>query len=308
MKHIFDNNLNLIHNDTALTIGNFDGLHTGHRKLISVVKECSQKYKLDSAVLSFTPHPMSTLTDDSHFQTITSPEEKSFLLQDIGIDFYIEYPFDKDFSMIGPECFVEEILFKQLRCKVIVVGKGYRFGKNRKGSYEMLCELGKKNGVSVIGCDHVEENGKKVSSSKIRKLISQKEFGQIEKYLTRPYFIMGKVLHGKKLGRTIGFPTVNLTPYKNKVLPPCGIYFTKTKFDGTEYYSVTNIGDNPTVNGETTVIETYIFGFDGDLYGKTVWIDFYKFLRDEIKFQSVEQLKERITMDITLAKDYYGIQ
>lgn len=292
---------------TALTVGNFDGLHAGHRKLISLTMEYAAKYSLASAVLSFAPHPVSVLSDPN-YKTILSSREKRFLLENIGADYFVEYPFDKPFARITPERFVREIILDRLNCRVLALGEGFRFGKDKAGSYSTLLELCRERNVLLVSCKYVRDNDEKISSSDIKRLIAERRFDEIQRLLSIPYFVSGVVQHGRKIGRTIGVPTVNLIPEKNKALPPKGIYFTKTNIDGLQYYSVTNIGNNPTVKyNPEIIIETYIWGFDGDLYDKTIFIDFFGYSRPEMKFNSVDELKAVINNDISAMKQYFGI-
>lgn len=306
MNHINTNNFK-IETATAVTIGNFDGLHLGHRKLIDTVKSHAQTEGLASVVFSFFPHPLTVLRGEPNVQMIVSPEEKIYLLEQMGIDYFIEYPFTKDFSSITAEDFISKILIEQLNCKLLVVGEGYRFGKNQLGDGKMAQKIGERYGLQVIIMPHLEDDGVKISSTIIRELIADKQFSLAEKYLSQPYFIGGKVTKGKKVGRTIGFPTVNLLPFENKLLPPDGVYLTRTICKQTTYNSITNIGNNPTVNGQHKTVETYLFGYTGSLYGEIVWVEFFKWLRGVVKFDSIDSLQQQINSDVEMAKMYFGI-
>lgn len=306
MKHITTDTFK-IEEPTAVTIGNFDGLHLGHRKLIGELKSRAQADGLSSVVFSFFPHPLTVLRCEPNVQMIVSPEEKAYLLEQMGVDYFIEYPFTKDFADITAEDFVRNVLIEQLNCKLLLVGEGYRFGKNQLGSAETVKKIGGEYGLQVIIVPHIEHDGIKISSTVIRKLIADRQFSLAEKYLSQPYFVGGKVMRGKRVGRTIGFPTVNLLPFANKLLPPDGVYLTRTKCGQTTYNSITNIGNNPTVNGRHKTVETYLFGYTGSLYGEIVWVEFFNWLRDVVKFDSLSGLQQQISKDIEAAKVYFGI-
>lgn len=309
MRHLFGSALDaVIDQPTVLTIGNFDGLHIGHRKLIDTVKAYAERLGLTSLVFSFRPHPAAVL-GNKDFQMINSPEERLYLLSRTGIDLFIEYPFDNAFAQTTPEAFIQTVLFEQLRCKAVIIGEGNRFGQGRRGSYAMLKMLGERHGVSVVSVPHEKDaHGEKISSSGIKKLIAERAFALLENYLTVPYFIMGTVAHGRKVGRTIGFPTVNLMPYPHKLLPPPGIYLTTTVYDHRTYFSITNIGNNPTFHCQPVTIETYLFDFDREIYGEEIRLEFHGFIREEQKFPSADALRAQIQKDMRRAKETYGIR
>lgn len=306
MKHINTSDFK-IESPSAVTIGNFDGLHLGHRKLIEIVKNHALAQGLSSAVFSFSPHPLTVLHGGPDIQMIVSPEEKVHLLEQIGVDYFIEYPFTKEFADITAEEFINKILMEQLNCKLLVVGEGYKFGRNQLGDAGTAKETGERYGLEVIIVPHLEDNGIKISSTVIRELIAKKQFFLAEKYLSRPYFIGGKVAEGKKVGRTIGFPTINLIPFENKLLPPDGVYLTKTICKNAVYNSITNIGNNPTVGGKLKTVESYLFGYEGSLYGEIVWVEFFEWLRGVIKFDNIEGLRVQINNDVKAAEKYFEI-
>lgn len=281
---------------TAVTLGNFDGVHIGHQKLINTVKEFSEKENLKSVVFSFYPHPVSVIKNTGKFYVILSPDEKKYVIKNMGADILIQYPFTKDFADMDSESFMK-LLYEKTKCKILVVGEDYSFGKNKMGTYDTLKYYGDYMGIKVIKIPSVNDEGIKVSSSRIRKCISDKNFDEANRLLNRPYFILGKIVEGKRLGRKMGFPTINIIPPKDKLLPPDGVYLTKTAYGGKILNSITNVGKNPTVNDINRRIETYIFDFNSDIYGKEVRICFYKAIRDEIKFNSIEELKTQINSD-----------
>lgn len=291
---------------TAVTLGNFDGLHKGHRSLIDIMKKKAEEQNLKSIVFSFYPHPMFLFKTNSDSRAlIMGYEEKRIVIEQTGVDAFIEYPFTKEFSSLSPEDFAR-LLFEQLNCKVLVVGFNYHFGKMAKGNCALLEEMGKEYGVEVICVPSVNFLEERVSSTRIRNALLNAEIALADELLTIPYFVYGTVVHGKRLGHTIGFPTMNVDADKKKLFPPNGVYATRTVIDGKIYSSVTNIGVQPTVNGTDKVVETNVFDFDEDVYGKKVTVYFFEFIRPEKKFDSLDALKAQLAKDVESAKDYFG--
>ncbi len=304
MQYINDYNINQT-NHTAVAIGNFDGIHLGHQKLIENIKKISKKRGLASVVFSFCPHPITVLRDFKEPFYIMSSFEKRNFLSDMNIDLFVEYPFTKQFAVIKPEDFVREILYKQLNCKVLVVGEDYKFGENRAGSFELLKQLGTALGIEVIGVPKIFHHEVRVSSSKIRQCIINRDIELANQFLNYHYFVEGQVVHGKSLGRVLGFPTLNLLPDKSKLLPPNGVFITKTLVKGNVYNGITNIGVTPTFLVNQKVVETNLFDFSGDVYDEFVKVSFYKWIRDEKKFNSKEELIAQLNTDVQLAKDFF---
>ncbi len=307
MKHITDTHIEQ-NQPTAVTLGNFDGLHLGHRALIKLTKQFAQEEELKSVVFTFSPHPMLVFGKKDNFALIMAPSEKKFTMERMGIDIYIEYPFDQEFAAMSAEDFAIKLIFEKLQCRVLIVGENYHFGANRSGDYAMLQRLGEARGVKVIAVPSVLFEEERVSSSRIRKCLLQKDLDEANSMLTEPYFILGTVSEGKKLGRTIGFPTVNIIAHPLKLFPPNGVYATKTLYKGKFYYGVTNIGINPTVNGTQKIVETYLLDFNENVYGEELQTFFYKFLRSERKFPSVEELRQQIQTNAEQAKEYFASQ
>jgi riboflavin kinase/FMN adenylyltransferase len=305
MEHITDTRIEQSQ-PTALTLGNFDGLHLGHRSLINLTKQFAEEQGLKSVVFTFSPHPMLVFKKKDDFALIMAPDEKKFQMEQMGVDAYIEYPFDAEFAAMSPEDFAIKLIFEKLNCQVLVVGEDYHFGKGAAGNYEMLKELGAERGIMVIGVPKVLHEEERVSSSRIRKCLIEKDLEDANKMLTVPYFIMGTVKEGKKLGRTIGFPTVNIEAHPLKLFPPNGVYATKTLYKGKYYYGVTNIGKNPTVNGTVKIVETFLLDFNEMIYGEHLQTFFYKFLRSEEKFPSVEELQRQIGINAEQAREYFA--
>lgn len=290
---------------SAVTLGNFDGLHQGHRELIRITKKCAQQEGLTSIVFTFLPHPMFLFHNKEHSALIMAPEEKRYAMESMEIDTYIEYLFTQELAATPPEEFANDLIFDQLKCRVLVVGEDYKFGAKQKGDYALLKKLGEKRGVKVICVPSVTYEGERVSSTRIRNCLIDKNIEKANRLLTVPYFIMGEVFQGKKLGRTIGFPTINIKANDMKLFPPDGVYATKTVYDGKSYFGVTNIGYNPTVNGTYKVVETNLFDFQKIVYGERVKTYFFKWLRSEKKFPSVDMLKEQMNIDKAGAKEYF---
>ncbi len=300
MIHIKNGNIKQ-NDNTAIMLGNFDGLHLGHQMLANSLLCYAKENNFKSVCFSFFPHPKAFFAKDI-FYTIQTSSEKSYLLEQFGIDIFIEYPFDQNLSQMQPEYFVSEILKKQLNCKAIFVGEGYKFGNSQKGDNQILQKLGEKYGIKIVIIPHVYAGEDKVSSSTVRNLIMQNNFLEAEKLMSRPYFVMGTVAEGKQFGRTIGFPTVNVIPEGYKLLPQNGVYVTKTHYNGRIFNSITNVGINPTVAICKKRVETYIYDFSEIIYGKEIVVYFYKWLRNETKFDTFEQLKEQIKQDVLNGK------
>lgn len=281
---------------TAVTVGKFDGVHMGHRKLISaVLREKENGYA--SCVVSF------SIDVDQERSVIYTKEEQRRLCEALGVDVLAEYPLDETIREMSGEEFVSEILCGRLHAKVIVVGEDFRFGKGRGGDVTLLRNLEDMYGFKTVCIPKVEEERVRISSTGIRKLLTEGNIKEANGLLGRPYAVFGEVLHGKKLGRTIGFPTMNLIPTVEKLLPAYGVYVTRTKVDGQWFDGITNVGVRPTVDFDERVsVETHLFAYDGDLYGKMVEVQFLEFLRPEQKFEDVEQLKNTIPEDVKKAK------
>lgn len=300
---LYENSDFLITENTAVTIGNFDGIHMGHQKLIETVLDYSKRYCLKSVMFSFNPHPVAFFGRREDFKTMFSLEEKKFLAEKTGVDILVQYPFNREFAGLSPTEFID-LLCEKTNCKVLVVGENYCFGKDRAGDLSVLEHLGNERGVKVIGIPRVKVNNVRVSSTRIRGLISYGDMEAAAYLLKKPYFIMGEIVEGDKRGRAMSFPTINIMPEDKKLLPPDGVYFSKVIIDGIEYYGMSNIGVNPTFNGNKIKVETNIFDFDENVYGKTAVINFYKRIRGERKFGSMQELKAQLNADKIAARAY----
>lgn len=291
--------------NSVVVLGNFDGVHRGHQRLLQVAMQQGKMKQLKMIVFSFYPHP-SWVIGNHPKPLIMSRRDKKQIVKSLGMDTLIEYPFTKAFASISPETFFEEILIGQLKAKVLVVGENYYFGRNKAGNPEYLKELGIKHGVEVCVVPAVKYEEQMISSTTIRNLIIEGNIELANEMLGHPYMIVGNVMAGKQLGRTIGFPTINLIADPDRIYPPNGVYATKVTVYNKEYLGMTNIGYNPTVNGTKKMIETHIFDFDEEIYGETVEIRFYHAIRKEQKFQNIEALQQQIEKDSHTVKRMFN--
>lgn len=292
-----------IEEPSAVTIGNFDGIHLGHQELVKTVLEYSKNYSLKSVVFSFDPHPVEFFGKKGEFKTMFSVEEKQFIIENLGVDILIQYPFNTEFADLSPEEFMD-LLIEKTNCKVLIVGENYCFGKDRVGNIETLKKLGEKKNIRVIGIPRVKIHNVRVSSTRIRGLINCGDMEEVTILLNKPYFAMGEIVHGDERGRRMNFPTINLEPPLKKLLPPDGVYFSRVYIDGKLYESMSNIGVNPTFNGEARKIETHIFDFDEDVYGKKAIVCIFKRIRNEKKFEGMNELIEQLNEDKSRCRKY----
>ena len=281
----------------AVALGNFDGLHRGHQELINATKKFGS-----ATVFSFFP-PTPSVVGGSPIKMILTSREKAFLLDKMGVGLFIEYPFDKDILSMPPESFVKDILIGQLRSRAVIVGEGYRFGHRAGGDYKLLYMLGRKLGFEVKVIPHIMDGGSKISSTRVREAIALKAFQAAQGLMGRPYFVMGKVVSGNTIGSSIGIPTANIAPSKYKFLPPPGVYGSNVKLGDKDFIGITNVGSKPTVADNTEVIvETHLLGYNGDIYGQTITVEFKEWIRPEHKFKSLEGLRAQIIRDIAIVK------
>lgn len=289
---------------TAVALGKFDGLHVGHRLLMEEILS-KKKEGLAACVLTFDPSP-AVLFGFSDGREIMTGEEKRVMLDRMGIDILVEFPMTKETASMAPEAFVEEILVKRMHTGWIIAGKDVSFGDKGAGNEALLKELGEKFGYGVTTVDKLKKGENEVSSSYVRSLIEAGKMEEANEFLGTPYTVMGKVAHGKKLGRKLGMPTVNLMPPANKLLPPNGVYYSQVTVHGKKYNSISNIGYKPTVSEERQLgIESYLYDFAGDIYGEDIEVELHAFKRPEMKFEGVEQLKEQMSRDIAEGKRYH---
>lgn len=293
-------------NNSIVCLGKFDGLHIGHQKLIKCAEEI-KKDDLQTVIFSFQMDPR-LLSGNENVKFIYTKEEKHKLMETYGVDYFISYPFDEAMFGMEAETFVKEILVEQLGVKHIVVGTDFRFGYKRKGDVELLKKLSDVYGYEVMAVEKVSYEGDIVSSTRIRECIENGEIELANAMLGMPYTIMGEVLHGRKLGRTLGMPTANMVPADEKILPPNGVYASRTWIGDKAYYGISNVGVKPTVGAEENkLIETFIFDFAGDLYGQWLKVELYTFERPEQKFSSIEELKHCMEQDTLFGKKYFRL-
>lgn len=291
--------------NSAVTLGKFDGLHLGHQYLMDQVISLKSK-GLTAVMFTFLYHPYN-LFSKKEFELIYTEEEKYHKLLQTNMDVLISYPFTKETKNLEPEDFIREILVDRLDAKIIVVGEDFRFGYNRKGDIQFLRAFEEIYGYKVISCVKKSWKDKIISSSVIRQELKKGNMESVNAMLGEPYSVMGKVMHGRKIGRTLGMPTTNLMPPSNKLLPPSGVYASKILVNGSYHTGVTNIGYKPTVGKEEQRgVETFIFDFDQDLYGKDIKVELYSYHRPEQKFHTMEELKQTMHADIEYARKYFS--
>lgn len=285
-------------NKTIVTIGTFDGVHIGHQKILKKITQIANEENYESVVLTFFPHPRMVLQQDNSIKLLNTISEKEKLFENIGIDHLIIHPFDEEFSKLSAEDFVKKILVDQLNIQKIVIGYDHRFGKDRSANLDDLIEFGIKYNFEVEQISAEEINNNAVSSTKIRNSLLDGDIETANSYLGYSYDFTGTVIKGKQLGRTIGFPTANISIEEEyKLLPKNGVYIVQTRIDSTDYFGMMNIGTRPTIDGTTQSIEVYILDFDKEIYNTKLTVSILNFIREEKKFESFEHLKEQIEKD-----------
>ncbi|OIQ15984.1 MAG: riboflavin biosynthesis protein RibF [Flavobacterium sp. MedPE-SWcel] len=292
---------------TIVTLGTFDGVHKGHKSILDKLLKSSQVTECESVVLTFFPHPRMVLQQNTDIKLLNTMAEKAHLLEEYGINHLIIHPFDKTFSRLTAEEFVKNILVDELNICKIIIGYDHRFGRNRTATIDDLIHYGKEYGFEVEQISALEVDEVSVSSTKIRNALDKGDVTTANAYMGYEYFLSGTVVEGKKLGRTIGFPTANINIKEDyKLIPAIGAYIISTVIDGKTIKGMMNIGNNPTVNdGTTQTIEAHLFDFNNDIYGTELQISLHKRLRDEVKFESVEALKAQLQQDKEEALNYF---
>lgn len=285
-------------NHTVLTIGTFDGVHIGHQKIIKRLVEISEIKNLTPSLLTFFPHPRMVLQKDANIKLINTIDEKKDILNQFGISNLVIKEFTKEFSRLTAEDFVKNILVDHLKAKHIIIGYDHHFGRNRNANIEDLKQFGKDFDFEVEEISKQDINDVAVSSTKIRAALQEGNIKTANTYLGYNFMLTGKVIDGKKLGQTINYPTANLHIEETyKLIPKHGVYIVKSIIDNITVYGMMNIGYNPTVNGKHQTIETHFFDFNKDLYGQNLKIELLQRLRDEQKFNSVEELQSQLHID-----------
>jgi len=290
---------------TIATLGTFDGVHLGHKKIIEKLLQSASDEKNESLVLTFFPHPRMVLQNDGTIKLLNTIEERAVLLEKAGLDNLIIHPFDQKFSQMEAEEFVKTILVDQFHIKKIIIGHDHRFGRNRSADINDLIAFGKIYNFEVEQISAEEIHEVSISSTKIRNALDAGNITLANEYLGYNYFLTGKVIQGKQLGRTINFPTANIKIEEEyKLIPQNGVYIVKSFIDGNLIYGMMNIGTNPTVDGKNQSIEVHYLDFDGDLYDKKIVVELLNRIRSEEKFPSFDALKLQLEKDRNTAKDF----
>lgn len=294
---------------TVVTLGTFDGVHLGHQKIINRLLNSVSHDDLETVVLTFSQHPRTVLYADDKIKLLNTNEEKISLLEKKGIDNLIIHPFDMAFYELSGEEFVKNILVDKLNIQKIIIGYDHRFGKNRSSDIHDLIYFGKKYHFDVEQISAKEIDEISISSTKIRNAILMGDIALANQYLGYNYLFSGKVVQGNQLGRQIGFPTANIyVENKYKIIPKNGVYIVEVFFNEKSFNGIMNIGLKPTVGGKNISIEVNIFNFDQDIYNQKISISVLEFIRSEIKFNNIEQLKNQIKIDVIKATNYFNNQ
>ena len=293
--------LNRNHLNSVIAIGNFDGLHLGHQKVLNEAKQKAKKKRLPFGVITFEPVPVMFFDKKIKNHRINSLEQKKLMLKIFKLDFLIIIKFNKEFSSLSAEKFIEKIIYKKTKCKYLYVSKNFRFGFKRRGNIQTLKKFEKLYGYKSIITKPFKRNNRIISSTIVRKKIRKGEINEVNKFLNRNWSVKGKVITGRKRGRKIGFPTCNLKLH-NYVIPRLGVYSVRVKSKYFIKNGISNVGYRPTFNGQNLLLETNIFGINRNLYNKDITVYFKKFIRPEKKFKDFKILKKQIKLDIQQAK------
>lgn len=288
----------------ALSLGMFDGVHRGHSSIINQLNHIAKDKQLESAILTFWPHPRKVINPNDEVSLLNTLEEKTELLQESGIQNLFLKTFDETFRNLTGEEFCRKILIKSLNVKHLIIGYDHTFGKNKSGNFDLLKQLSSELDFEVEQLGPIDFNQQHISSTKIRKALGEANITQANEMLGYHYSVSGKVVHGKKIGRTIGYPTANIEVPEGKLLPKKGAYIVEVWINNTFYKGMLSIGTNPTVNGEKLTTEVYILNFDQDIYDQTITVKFRQFLHDEIKFEGLEKLIEKLDDDKRLTEEF----
>lgn len=290
---------------TIVTIGTFDGVHLGHRKILEQITKSAQALNCESLVLTFFPHPRMVLQEDTEMKQLNTLNEKIELLGNLGIDNLVIHPFDKDFSRLTAEEFVKDVLVDVFKIKKIIIGHDHRFGRNRTANIDDLINFGETYGFEVEQISAEEINEVSISSTKIRNALLEGNIELATTYLGYNYSLTGIISKGKQLGRTIGYPTANIKIEENyKLIPLNGVYIAKSIISGKTVFGMMNIGTRPTVDGTIQTIEVNYFDFKQDLYGQRITVSLLHRMRSEQKFESLDALKNQLSKDKAMAENY----
>ena len=285
--------------NAVVTIGTFDGVHIGHRKIISRIKELADSIGGETVILTFFPHPRMILhPEDESLKLITTIDEKALLMEQLGVDHLIITPFSRDFSNQTAEGYIRDVLVNKIGTKKIVIGYDHRFGKDRQGGLEDLLKLGPVYGFDVVEIPEQDINEVAISSTRIRNALLSNQIDLANSFLGYPFFITGTVIRGDQLGRELGYPTANIVvAEKYKLIPADGIFAVTVNVAGEQHKGMAYIGSRPTVNGITRNIEVNIFDFNQDIYNQVIRMEFHHYVRGDVKFESLDQLKVQLAKD-----------
>jgi riboflavin kinase / FMN adenylyltransferase len=292
---------------TAVTVGNFDGLHLGHQKILESVREHARSAGQRAAVITFDPHPMCVLRPDRAPLMIQTLAQRLAGFEQMGLDAALVLRFDRALSLVSPEEFIERILVGGLRAGAILVGANFRFGHRGAGDVRLLGEFGKRDGFDVEIVSPVEVGGQIVSSTSIRGAVASGDVAAAIPLLGRAFSLTGEIRAGAGRGRTILFPTLNMAP-EQELLPKLGVYATESVVGGKLYTSVTNVGTRPTFNGAGVTVESHLFGFSENVSGGAMEVRFHARIRDERKFSGADELRAQIARDIETARKFFSEQ
>jgi riboflavin kinase/FMN adenylyltransferase len=292
---------------TVLSIGNFDGLHLGHQKILRMVLARARAIAQTAAAITFDPHPMKLLRPDNAPRMIETLSQRLAGLEQIGLDAALVLRFDRALSLLSPEDFLQRILIERLHVSAILVGANFCFGHRGAGDVRLLTHFGKEHGFDVETVSPVEILGTLVSSTAVRNAISDGRVGEVVPLLGHPFSLTGEIRAGAGRGRTILFPTLNLVP-EQELLPKLGVYATEAILEGKVFRSVTNVGTRPTFDGHGVTVESHLFGFDEQILEGAMEVRFHARLRDERKFSGAEELRGQIARDIVAAQEYFAVR
>lgn len=284
----------------------FDGVHLGHCSIIKKLKQIANEIDTPSALLSFSPHPRLVFNPNEELKLLNTASEKQSLLENLGIDYFFIQNFDEPFRNLTGEEFVKKILINQLNVRYLIIGYDHTFGKNKSGDFHLLKKMSEEYGFQVLQTEAIDMDNQHISSTKIRTALRNGLIKEANRMLGYDYEVSGKVAHGKKIGRTIGFPTANMLWDKQKLLPKEGAYIVSVKIDPhTIYNGMLSIGTNPTVEGKELTMEVHIIDFKEDIYDKEISVIFHDFLHEQIKFESLEALIQQLNKDKELTKTFF---
>ncbi|OWK72924.1 riboflavin biosynthesis protein RibF [Flavobacteriaceae bacterium JJC] len=299
-------NLNGYHSESplSLSIGIFDGVHIGHQSIIKKLNTIAAKKNLQSAILTFWPHPRTVFNPNDDLKFLNTIEEKTYLLEKNGIQHLFLKEFDEEFRNLTGEEFVKQILVEKLNVKHLIIGHDHTFGKNRSGDFNLLQKMSSEFGFEVEQVEAVDFQSRHISSTQIRNALTEGNVKEANEMLGYVYSVSGEVIDGKKIGRTIGYPTANIAVNSMKLLPKKGAYIVDVFVNSQHFKGMLSIGTNPTVDGNSLSVEVYILDFNEDIYGKEISVNFREFLHDEIKFESLEKLIERLDEDQRITENF----